>query len=236
MELDPVSHLRVTGSDGQWQPKHMDIVAGLFVATYLIANILAPKLFVLGPVTLGAGILTFPLCCLFGDVLTEVYGFNRTRRVIWLGFFCNLLLSVMSAIALRLPPAPDWHGQEAFVQTFAHVPRIFIASFAAYLISEFINSFIMSRMKLKTGSRGFAWRAIASTSLAQIVDTITFLTIAFLGLIPFATLVHIIISYWVAKVVYEIVMIPATTVFVRWLKRLEGVEHFDRQKLTVFEL
>ncbi len=233
MEKHPSATLKVTGRDGEWQPRYLDVIAGVFVMTYLLANVLSPKICQVGWFTFSAGLLTFPLCCIFGDVLTEIYGFNRTRRIIWLGLFCNLFLAGMVSLAVWLPPADSWMGQGAFAQTFAQVPRIVLASVAAYIVSEFINSYVMSKMKLWSGAKGFGWRAIASTVIAQLADTAIFLLIGFFGVIPGRTLLAMILGMWLAKVAYELVFLPVTTLFVRWLKRLEGVEHFDRQKLEL---
>jgi uncharacterized integral membrane protein (TIGR00697 family) len=171
----------------------------------------------------------------FGDVLTEIYGFNRTRRLIWTGFGCGLLFLVFVQIAIVLPPAPTYKLQDAFASVNGSLPRIVIASYFAYICCEFTNSSIMSKMKVWSNADNFPLRAVVSTIGAQLVDSIVFFVIAFVGTIPAQVVLSLVFGTWIAKSLYEFAVLPFTTVFVRWLKEREGIEHFDRHKLKIFE-
>lgn len=199
----------------------------VFVATLLISNIAAQKLFAFGSVTFTAGVLLFPLSYIFGDCLTEVYGYHRTRQVIWTGFACNVLLAAVLWIAIKLPPAKGWPLQKEFATVLGLVPRVVLASIIAYWIGEFLNSYVMARMKVLTKGRGFPARAICSTLVGQLLDTGAFVLIAFAFVFPAPLLLKTIIYGWLFKVGYEIAALPLTAVFVRWLKSYEGIDHFD---------
>lgn len=226
--------MRVTESDAQWTPRHLDLIAAGFVASLLISNILATKLFQCGPAIFTAGILVFPITYIFGDVITEVYGFNRARRVIYLGLAANLFLIAALGVAIVLPPARGWEMQREFAAVHSVIPRIVLASVIAYIAGELANSFVMSRMKLRTKGEKLWLRAIASTTVGQLIDTALFVLIAFAGSIPNGLIAAAIISGWLFKVVYEAAAMPLTYYIVGKLKTLEGVEHFDRaEKFTL---
>lgn len=213
----------------------MDVIAVVFVTALLVSNLAAQKLFQLGPAIFTAGILVFPINYIFGDVLTEVYGFNRTRRIIYAGLFANLFMAIFMWIAIQLPPAPGWPLQHEFSSVFSLVPRVVVASILAYLAGEITNSFVLSRLKLKTRGKYLWLRTISSTIAGQLVDTTLFVVIAFAGVFEIKLIVGAIISGWIFKVLYEALATPLTYLVVGKLKRMEGVDHFDRKdKLTLF--
>lgn len=222
--------LRIAESADEWTPKYLDVVAVVFVTSLLVSNLAAQKLFSLGPATFSAGILVFPISYIFGDVLTEVYGFGRARRVIYMGLFANLFMAMMLWIAIQLPAAPGWNLQSEFSAIHSLVPRIVVASVLAYVAGELTNSFVMSRLKLKTEGRHLWLRTISSTVVGQFVDTVLFVIIAFGGVFESELLLAVIVSGWLFKVVYEAVATPLTYIVVGRLKCLEGIEHFDRKE------
>ena len=204
------------------------VFAGLFVTCLLTANVIATKLVVVGGVVLPAGVVIFPVSYIVGDVLTEVYGYAVARRVIWLGFACNLLMVAAIWVAGELPPAPVWKGQAAYAEVFAQTPRILVASFLAYLVGEFANSFVLAKMKLATHGRWLWARTVGSTIVGQGLDSAVFVTLVFAGVVPFAVLPGIVLGQWVAKVAYEAAATPLTYVVVGWLKARERMDAYDR--------
>ena len=226
--------MKITESDAEWIPRHLELISAGFVASLLISNILATKLFQCGPAIFTAGILVFPISYIFGDVLTEVYGFNRARRVIYFGLGANLFMTAALGVAIALPPAQGWDLQREFAAVHSVIPRIVLASVIGYIAGELANSFVMSRMKLRTQGEKLWLRAMASTVVGQLLDTALFVLIAFAGSIPNGLVAAAIISGWIFKVVYEAAAMPITYYIVRKLKALEGVEHFDRaQKISI---
>ncbi|HEX3799326.1 MAG TPA: queuosine precursor transporter [Verrucomicrobiae bacterium] len=221
--------LRITESERDWVPKHYDIITISFVTTLLVSNLLATKLFQCGPAIFSAGILVFPISYIFGDVLTEVYGFNRTRRIIYMGLIANVFMSLALYVAIKLPPAPGWTMQTEFSAIYSLVPRIVIASALAYLAGELTNSAIVSRLKMMHEGRHLWLRLVCSTAAGQLVDTMLFVIIGFAGVFDNHLLVLAVISGWLFKVLYEIIAIPVTYRIVAKLKALEGVEHFDKK-------
>lgn len=212
-------------------------IACLFVAVLMISNIAAQKLFALGPFTFSGGILLFPIGYIFGDVLTEVYGYARSRQVIWAGLVCNLLMAAFLWIVVQLPPAQGWPLQEQFATVLYLVPRVVVASTIGYWAGEFANSFVLAKLKVLTSGR-FLWvRTISSTAIGQGVDTVLFVLIAFAGIFPQELLVRAIWSGYLFKVLYEAVATPITYVVVRFLKRAEGIDVYDREtNFTPFRL
>lgn len=208
--------------------KYISVITGLFTATLLISNTLDTKIFMLGSLALPAGIILFPLAYLFGDILTEVYGYAASRKVIWTGFAALLLMVVAYEIGRILPPASFWANQQAFDQVLGHVPRIVAASITAYFAGEFCNSYVLAKVKVKMDGRAMPLRFVLSTIVGQAVDTTVFVAIAFLGVFPFPELVSITISGWAVKVAWEVIALPFTLPVVRWLKRTENEDYFDR--------
>lgn len=224
------SELKIAESTSEWNPKHLDIVSIIFVSALLISNIAASKLFKLGPATFTAGILVFPISYIFGDVLTEVYGFNRARRVVYFGFLANIFMALVLWIAIRLPPAPGWQFQNEFAAIHSLVPRVVLASVCGYLGGELSNSFIMSRLKVLTNARFLWMRTISSTIVGQFVDTSLFAIVGFGGIFKTDLLIMTGLWGWLFKVTYEVIATPFTYIIVNKLKTLEGIEHFDKKE------
>lgn len=226
-------HLRITNHDYEWSPKYFAVIVGIFCSLYAITNAINFKMIDVYGLILPAGIITFPLCCIITDILTEVYGFNRTRQAIWTVLAVTILFAVLSSIAVHLPPAGFWPHQEAYALVFSLNWRFAIAGCCAWLVGEFVNSFIMSRMKIFQNARWMGARFIGSTVVGQFFDTIVFMTIAFVGTMGVGAFVWLLLSAWMVKVAYEIVALPVSMPSAWAIKRLEGIEHFDRQKISV---
>ncbi len=169
----------------------------------------------------------FPITYIFGDIFTEVYGYSASRRAIWTGFLASALLAAMGLIVVALPPAPEWHDQDAFAKVFHFVPRVVTASLIAYWCGEFANAFVMARVKVFTRGKMLWFRTIGSTIVGQFVDTIAFIVLAFGGSSDLATIGNLILSGYMVKVLYEVVMTPVTYLVVNGLKKSEGIEIFD---------
>ncbi|MCB1776557.1 MAG: queuosine precursor transporter [Candidatus Competibacteraceae bacterium] len=204
------------------------VVAG-FVTSLLVANIIAVKLIEIGSWIMPAGVIIFPVSYILGDVLTEVYGYHRARQAIWLGFVCNLLAVLAIALAQILPPAGFWEGQAAFERILGHAPRLLLASFLAYLVGEFVNSYVLARMKILTQGRWLWTRTIGSTLVGQLLDSSVFIAIAFAGILPQETLMTAIGVQWLVKCAYEIAATPLTYWVVDVLKRHESVDVYDTE-------
>jgi len=207
--------------------RYFDILLGIFVAIILISNIASTKILVLWKFTFDGGTILFPLSYIFGDVLTEVYGYKRSRRVIWTGFFSAGLMSLVLWIVQVLPPASDWPNQAAYEALIGFVPRIVLGSLVAYFAGEFSNSYILSRMKVKMKGRYLWMRTIGSTLVGEGIDTFIFCVVAFYGRIPDSLLFSIVVSNYIFKCGIEIVFTPVTYVFVSFLKRKEREDHYD---------
>lgn len=206
------------------------VLSGLFVAVLLTSNLVAVKLIAAGPLILPAAIIVFPLSYLFGDVLTEVYGYAAARRVIWLGFACNLVFVAFILAAGALPGAPgawDASAQSAYQRILGFTPRLLAASFAAYVAGEFLNSFVMARLKIATRGRWLWSRTISSTLVGQGLDSAIFITGAFAGLLPPQRLLSTILAQWAVKTGYEVVATPLTYAVVSFLKRRERLDAYD---------
>ncbi len=203
-------------------------VAALFVASLVTSNIIAVKVATIGPFTVPAAIVIFPLAYLFGDVLTEVWGYRVARAVIWSGFLANVVAVLFIAAAIALPADSHYPDQAAYSRLLGQSPRLVVASLTAYLCGEFLNAFVLARMKIATRGR-FLWsRTIGSTLVGQGVDSAVFISLAFAGTQPWSLLLVIIRDVWALKVAYEVVATPLTYAVVTALKRLEGVDVYDR--------
>jgi uncharacterized integral membrane protein (TIGR00697 family) len=213
--------------------RYFDFVMAAFVTILLLSNVLGAgkvatvDLPVIGAWPFGAGILFFPVSYVLGDVLTEVYGYGRARRCIWAGFAALLFMAFMAFVVVALPPAASWHGQEAYEAVFGQVPRIVFASIAAFWAGEFVNSFVLAKMKIWTAGRHLWMRTIGSTLVGQGVDSLIFYPLAFYGLWDNATLVTVLLTQWALKVGWEALLTPVTYAVVGFLKRREGVDVFD---------
>jgi uncharacterized integral membrane protein (TIGR00697 family) len=204
--------------------KYFDICLVVFVVCLLTANIIAVKMVSIGPLIVPAAVIIFPISYIVGDVLTEVYGLVKARRAIWLGFGANLIMVVAIAIGQWLPSAPFWDAQPAYERILGYTPRLLVASFIGYLVGEFSNSYVMAWMKTLTQDR-FLWtRTIASTVVGEGLDSLAFITIAFVGTMPSSTLVTTVTTQWLFKVVYEALATPATYLVVARLKNAEAIQ------------
>jgi queuosine precursor transporter len=203
------------------------LLVALFISCLIAANIIAVKVVEIFGLVLPAAIIIFPLSYILGDVLTEVYGYHQARRVIWLGFLCNLIVVAAIEAARVMPAAHFWEGQESFERILGYTPRLLVASFLAYLIGEFANAFVLAKMKIATGGRWLWTRTIGSTIIGQALDSAVFITLAFAGTIPSAVLASAIVTQWLVKSVYEALATPLTYAAVNFLKRAEGIDHYD---------
>lgn len=207
--------------------KHLDTITALFVAVLLISNVSSTKILNLWVFTFDGGTILFPLSYVFGDILTEVYGYSRSRKVIWLGFFSALLMSLSFMIVGVLPPAKDWPYQSAYEQILGLTPRIVVASLIAYFAGEFSNSFTLAKLKIFTDGRLLWVRTIVSTLLGQVVDTGLFIMIAFTGVVPGDSLLTLIVSNYLFKCGVEILFTPITYWITGWLKQQEREDYYD---------
>lgn len=208
--------------------RSFDVVMAAFVAILLLSNVIgAAKVASLGGWEFGAGILFFPLGYVIGDVLTEVYGYARARRCIWVGFSALIFMAFMSWVVVSLPPAAGWTGQAAYESVFGQVPRIVFASIIAFWAGEFVNSYVLARMKIWTQGKHLWSRTIGSTIFGQGVDSLIFYPLAFWRVWQSDQVVTVLVTNWLLKVSWEVVLTPVTYVVVNKLKRHEGVDLFD---------
>lgn len=203
------------------------VIAGLFITCLITANLIAVKLIQVFGLVLPAAIIIFPVSYILADVLTEVYGYHQARRVIWLGFACNLVMVAAIGLAQALPPAPFWAGQEAFERILGYTPRLLVASFLAYLVGEFANAFVLAKMKIATRGRWLWTRTIGSTLVGQGLDSSVFITLAFVGTIPAEALGGAIVTQWLVKSAYEALATPLTYAVVNFLKRADASDVYD---------
>lgn len=223
-------------SKAEPRPKYLDLVMVAFVVVLVCANLIGPAkaaqldLPLLGLVTFSAGVVFIPLSYIFGDILTEVYGYDRARRVIWTGFAALLFAGAMASLVVALPPAPNWPNQGAYEIAFGNAWRVVLASMIAYFCGEFVNSYVLAKMKLWTAGRYQRTRFVASTVAGEAVDSSLFYPLAFYnsGIMPNELVWTLTISQFVAKTAVEIAFLPATTRIAAFLKRVEGIDHYDR--------
>ncbi|NQV13221.1 MAG: queuosine precursor transporter [Parcubacteria group bacterium] len=209
--------------------RHIDTITAFFVAVLLISNVASTKILDLKILTFDAGTLLFPFAYIIGDILTEVYGYRRSRKVIWLGFISALVMSLVFIIVGKLPAAADWPFQEAYNNILGLSVRIVIASLIAYLAGEFSNAVIMAKLKVKMQGKKLWVRTIGSTLIGEGIDTIIFVLVAFWGILPNSLLLTIIISNYVFKVAVEVLFTPLTYKIVALLKRKEGEDYYDKE-------
>jgi len=218
------------------QYRYYDWVMVAFVTVLVCSNLIGPAKIaqtdapLLGTLTFGAGVLFFPISYVFGDILTEVYGYARSRRVIWTGFAALAFASAMAAVVVALPPAPFWHNQQAYEIAFGSAWRVSIASLIAFCCGEFVNSFVLAKMKLWMSGRRLWMRTIGSTLFGEGVDSLLFYPLAFWGsgIIPDEQLPAVMLAQFVAKVGVEVAFTPLTYRIVAWLKRAENEDYYDR--------
>lgn len=218
--------------------RYYDLVMALFVTVLLCSNLIGVhkvtsiNLPLYGAFTFGAGVLFFPISYVFGDILTEVYGYARSRKVIWAGFGALIFASFMSFVVVKLPPAADYspERQQALESIFGQTWRIVLASLTAFWAGEFMNSFVLAKMKLKTKGRFLFTRTIGSTIVGEAVDSLIFYPIAFLGADGWTTnlVITVMIGNYILKVIWEVVATPFTYIIVNFLKRAEHEDYYDR--------
>jgi hypothetical protein len=209
--------------------KYYDLVMALFVTILLCSNVIgAAKVCTVWGFTFGAGVLFFPISYIFNDVLTEVYGYGRARKVVWAGFGAIIFASFMSWVIVTLPPAAGWNDQRAYETVFGQTPRIVFASLTAFFVGEFANSYVLAKMKIKTSGRHLWMRTIGSTIVGEGVDSAVFYPAAFLGVWETNLVVTVMISNYVIKVLWEAVVTPFTYQVVGFLKRAEHEDYYDR--------
>jgi uncharacterized integral membrane protein (TIGR00697 family) len=211
-------------------------LTGVFVTCLIVSNIIAIKLVAFGPFLLPAAIVIFPVSYILGDILTEVYGYRRARQVIWIGFACNALAVAAIYLSMILPPAPFWRianfpspegSQEAYTAIFGFTPRLLIASFIAYLAGEFLNAFVLAKIKIAMRGRHLWVRTISSTLLGQMADSSIFIAMAFYGVVPVTVLAHMAMTQWLIKSLYEAALTPLTYLAVNHLKKVEREDFYD---------
>jgi uncharacterized integral membrane protein (TIGR00697 family) len=209
--------------------RYYDLAVSASVATLIISNLGAMKLVAFGPIIADGGAVLFPLAYILGDVMTEVYGYKHTRRAIWVSFFWLLLMIAVLAVVQALPSVAGAPNVKEFDTVFGFVPRIVAASLLAYLVGEFINSFVLAKMKVKSGGKRMWQRLLASTILGEAVDTTIFCMVAFYGLITSSQMVNYILVGIAFKITVETVMLPVTYRVIRWLKARENEDHYDKK-------
>ncbi len=227
------------------QFRYYDLVMAAFVTILICSNLIGPAKIAqvvvpgIGPITFGAGVLFFPISYVFGDILTEVYGYARARRVIWTGFGGLIFASIMASVIVALPPAPFWNNQPAYDVAFGSTWRIVAASIFAYFCGEFVNSFVLAKMKILTSGKWLWTRTVGSTLASEAVDSSLFYPLAFYGsgIIPDDKLPLVMMSQFIAKVSVEVVFTPFTYWIVGFLKRAEHEDYYDiHTNFTPFSL
>jgi queuosine precursor transporter len=234
--MNQPSVARIEAGTLQGRPlRYYDFVMAAFVTILLLSNLIGAgkvaqvNLPVIGDWPFGAGILFFPVSYVIGDVLTEVYGYARARRVVWAGFAALAFMAFMSWVVVNLTPAPDWTGQAAYEAVFGATPRIVLASMLAFWAGEFANSFVLARMKLWTAGRHLWSRTIGSTAVGQGVDSLIFYPVAFYGEWSNQLLLTVLVTQYALKVGWEALLTPVTYKAVGWLKRREGIDVYDER-------
>ncbi len=203
------------------------IMGIMFCVCLIAANLFETKIVQIGSYSMTAGFIVFPVSYIINDCIAEVWGFRKARLIIWMGFLMNFFVVTLGGIAVALPAAPFWEGDEAFRFVFGLAPRIAVASLTAFLIGSFLNAWVMSRMKLRDKERRFAWRAILSTLVGEGADSLIFFPMAFAGLMPVNELAKLMLLQVTAKTLYEVIALPLTTRVVRYVKRREGIDTYD---------
>lgn len=199
------------------------VLTVLFCVCLIVSNLMEIKTVQIGPLTLTAGVIVFPISYIINDCIVEIYGFRKARLVIWLGFGANLLVSLLLQLGILLPGTAEWHSQDAMTTIFGAVPRILAASFTAFLCGSMVNAYVMSRMKLANGTKGFSARAILSTVFGEGVDSAVFFPIAFAGVLSWQMILTLMVTQVFIKTLYEIIVLPLTLSVVRKLRDIERI-------------
>lgn len=208
------------------------LLSVIFVVCLIVSNLIEIKTIEIGRLTLTAGVVVFPMSYIINDCVVEVYGFRKARLMIWVGFAMSLLTALFLNLAILLPGGADWHGQQAMEEIYGSVPRVMFASFAAFIGGAMVNAYVMSRMKAaarnSNSRRGFSLRAVVSSLWGESVDSVLFFPIAFGGVLPWSTVVSLIITQALLKTAYEVCVLPCTIVIVRRLKKMERIDVIDK--------
>lgn len=207
--------------------KFFDLIIASFVAVLLISNIASTKMVNVGPFVFDGGTILFPLAYIFGDILTEVYGYKKSRKVIWTGFVWIFIASGIFYIVDVLPHPNDYPFAESFHNILGQTPRIVLASLVAYFVGEFANSFVLAKLKVITNRKHLWIRTISSTLVGEGLDTILFIAVAFYGILPTGLLISVFVSNYIFKVGIETVLTPITYIIVNHLKKIENEDYFD---------
>ncbi|GLI22226.1 hypothetical protein GGQ86_000476 [Xanthobacter flavus] len=227
--ITPVEARALEGKRLRYYDYCMVAFAVILICSNLVgaAKVSVVELPFIGPFVFGSAVLFFPLSYVLGDVLTEVYGYARARRIVWVGFAASVYAALMTAIVVAIPPAPGWAGQDAITSVFGQTPRIFFASILAFWCGEFANAFVLAWMKVLTGGRMLWTRTIGSTIVGQAVDSLIFYPLAFLGVWDTHLVLTVMVSNYLLKVGWEAVLTPVTYKIVGFMKRREGVDVYD---------
>ncbi len=199
----------------------------VFCVCLVAANFLEAKVVRLGPLAITAGMIVFPVSYIINDCIAEVWGFRKSRLIIWMGFLMNFMVVGLGQIAVMMPAAPFWEGEESFNFVFGLAPRIAAASLAAFLVGSFLNAYVMSRMKVRSKGKHFSVRAVASTLAGESADSLIFFPIAFGGLMPVGELLKMMLVQALLKTLYEIIVLPVTVRVVKYIKRIDGSDAYD---------
>lgn len=199
----------------------------VFCVCLVAANLLEAKVVQLGPISVTAGLLVFPVSYIINDCIAEVWGFRKARLIIWMGFLMNFMVVALGQIAVALPAAPFWEGEESFDFVFGLAPRIAAASLTAFLVGSFINAYVMSKMKIASHGKNFSLRAVLSTVAGESADSLIFFPLAFGGLMPVNELIKMIIVQVVLKTLYEIIILPVTIRVVDYIKKVDDSDVYD---------
>ena len=209
--------------------RYYDLIVATFAATLLISNLAATKLVAFGPIITDGGAVLFPMVYIFGDILTEVYGYKYARRAIWTGFGVMLLAVLAFTIVRYLPGAPEYTAQSSYEAVLGFFPRIVLASLAAYLVGEFLNSYVLAKLKIRTGGEKLWLRLIGSTFVGEFFDTVVFSVIAFSGLLGLHDMIKFILIGWLFKTAVEVVLLPVTYRVIAHMKRVEHSDYYDKK-------
>lgn len=203
------------------------IIGVSFITCLLISNIISGKLFNIFGFTLTSAVIIFPITYILGDVITEIYGFKLSRLIIWTGFICNIFMAIVFSIVVKLPYPDFWNDQQSYGLVLSSTPRTTLASLLAYFLGTYLNSVVLSKLKVITNGKWLWTRTIGSTVIGEGVDSFVFISIVFWDQVPFDVLVQMILVQYGWKVVYEIALTPLTYIIIGWLKRKEGIDTFD---------
>jgi len=216
--------------DDNWTPKYFYILATCLTAALITTNIIGFKFIALFGTKFGAGTLMFPACLIVGDLTTEVYGFRRSRNVIFISVALFFAYTVVTQIAMILPPAPEWKHQLEFEAVFSQSPRLFVGGAFAYLAGELSNSWVMSKVKIINDGKYFWWRAMLSAVVGELANTTTYMIVAWGGIMTPGFLFQVILTGATIKIIVQTLVLPLTTALAVKFKKLEGVDHFDGRK------